>query len=85
MVVGSPSKKLMKAQTFRLLKRKKQYECQAERLRNQSLHMKQAIFVAQRRQRLANEKSQAELQIKKKNEMSEKLRLLYKKVVKQSK
>lgn len=77
-----PSKHWMKVKAIQLLKRKKQYKIQAETLRKHSLHMKQAIFVAQN---LKNKKAKVEPQIKTSNSMSEKLSLWYKKVVKQSK
>lgn len=77
-----PSKHMMKAKALRLLNRRKQYTNQAKSLRTRSLHMKQAIFVAKS---LNAKKAKAEPPIKTSNLMSEKLSLLYNKVVKQRK
>lgn len=73
-----PTKRMIKVNAMRLLKRKKLWKNQVESLRNHSHQMKQTVLVAKRFKN-------AEPQHKKNNFMSERLSSLYKRIVKQSK
>lgn len=74
------SKNLIKAKAIRLLMRKNLYKNQVESLRSQSLKMKEVNLIAQNQ----NKKAKVVTRNKKNNTMSEKLRSLYKNIVKRS-
>lgn len=85
------SKNKMKAKAVRLLKRKKRYENQLERLRNHLFLIKQVNIVTQNiiernvQPNIKKEDFVAAPQLKNNNFISEKLRLLCKKVIERSK